>query len=320
MACRSCDVVAFFCGCSDCIVFAMASAGQADSSDASPWSVALAAPSASSCASSERSGWDGDAAATPVHSPPPSPEDSSPDGWSCSAAVEGGLDDDGHGGASGDTDIEVVPPSPEEPARKRGRRAVSAIVVDRLFKEQRRPMPPAAQTQHLEVVALAHREGDEAMDAMVPLGALSRLLRIPLIGESHPLAVAFKSAASAGQQHVGHTDEDALEVARALLSAESAALQSQVVMAQALSMSKYRLKTRFHSLVAASFLASRCARADLDTQLWTARGSIRLIAYIDCARYDETPMLVKTHGRSSIAASLPTPAATRGGCTPAGDG
>jgi hypothetical protein len=148
------------------------------------------------------------------------------------------------------------------------------------------------------------------MPCGVSLGAWLAIRKALVLGKPHPLGDALAVARQNAQAHRDKADADTRLVAETMLASATVRMSSQACFADRLQVSRFVLARRQTTLAAASFVASRHAKWSLETLLRGARHLVDGIAYVECARYDETPMRVRSAGQSSAYltpyANLPT--------------
>ena len=138
-------------------------------------------------------------------------------------------------------------------------------------------------------------------------GAIARLRRPPKLGEPHPLITSVQEAFVRAQAAPSY-DEDAHQIARTLLGGTAVATSGQGVLVDAMGSTRKMYLPRFYSTCELALISCRATRWELEEGLAKPLPGVECILYIDAARYDETPMLVKSRGQSSFGQLLGTSA------------
>ena len=134
----------------------------------------------------------------------------------------------------------------------------------------------------------------------VGVGALLQIRKAPVPGRPHPLADVLAVVSKNGKTHKDKADSHAHRIAHTMLGSNVVHLSSNACFSEALKVSRHILLPRQKTVAAASFVASRQAKWNLEAALLhSARGRVEGVAYVECARYDETPMRVRAAGQSS---------------------
>ena len=134
----------------------------------------------------------------------------------------------------------------------------------------------------------------------VGVGALLQIRKAPVPGRPHPLADVLAVASKNGKTHKDKADSHAHRIAHTMLGSNVVHLSSNACFSEALKVSRHILLPRQKTVAAASFVASRQAKWNFEAALHSARGRVEGVAYVECARYDETPMRVRAGGQSSV--------------------
>jgi hypothetical protein len=240
----------------------------------------------------------------------PTSEGSSGDEWA-QAALPGNdheqEDRDGDDREMSPGGLDPLAAASPSPKRKRGR-------------PRAQPAKPAAPRAERALV-LAKPRGDDPHPVAVPVnapdrlevermvqvssGALLRLRKAPRLGDPHPLFSAVQAAHTLATTALDF-DEDAKRIVSALLGTSSLPIASQKVLLGTIDTSRKKYLPRARTTLASVFVASREARWELEVALSRPRPAVQCVLYLDAARYDETPMMVRSAGASSTSTSTPT--------------
>ena len=125
-------------------------------------------------------------------------------------------------------------------------------------------------------------------------------------GQSHPLMHAVAAAIGRAVDDLGAVDQENLRIADSMLGTSTLRMVSQFAFAESLGISRRRVAPRIRSIFSSAFIMSRVSRWKLEEQISRQHRTIQGIVNIDYARYDETPLRVKSVGASSIDVAFAT--------------
>ena len=121
--------------------------------------------------------------------------------------------------------------------------------------------------------------------------------RPPKLGEPHPLTTLEQEGfvrVLAAQAD----DGNARQIESALLGSTAVLTSGHSVLVDAMGTTRKTFLPRFHSSCELTLISSRAARWELEEGLTKPLPGEDCIFFVDAARYDETPMLVKSRGQS----------------------
>ena len=216
----------------------------------------------------------------------------------------------------------MSPQSPPTPRvvgkRKRGRPSRGDQLLERAVRS--RPAEASSAPSSNAAVGVAHTDHvtqqlkrHKGRGAPIIGASILARLRTPTApGEPHPLLAIVTAANERERGPSDAVDQETLELAQTMLGPLPVRMLSQVAVAEKFSTTRKRLLPRQRSVFASAFIAPRAARWNLEKQLRQLAPRVECVAYMDLARYDETPMKVKSAGASSTAVGLPSAPARDG--------
>ena len=286
-----------------CVLALGMSGSDVPSSSGDEWGMALASPSTPPV----------DPLRESIQAPPPgivkfATEDAPSDDDDAWGEMMVASDDDSEGKpGDGQSGPPVAPFDPSVDSPKRRARGRPKKQSAELAKASAKAAPPCEAV----AVDLALVESHRVVPGSVVLsrdaqgcfhlgaGTLARLRRRFQPGESHPLMAPLREIHSClGPSTL--LEEEASSVAASLLSAVAAPVASMRLQAAATCGSVQAFASRAQTAVATAAVCSRSARWELDEGLAVPRRGATPVLYLDYARYDETPMKVRTAGGSQM--------------------
>ena len=223
------------------------------------------------------------------------------DEWGAGGYEEEPSADHGPSVVEGVGVVPSLPPQPQ-PKKKRGRPTRAQQLLNAAAKarpEGARGVDASSSAQVVVAPAAPDAPGDVA-SCSIGQGIWRLVLKPPVLGRPHPLADVVAAASRNARSHESAADADASRVAHAMLGPVPGRIWSLDCLAEKLELSRRVLSSRQKTIAAAAFVACRRARWGLDTLLYAATRAVKGVAYVECARYDETPMHVRSAGQPSV--------------------